>query len=61
MRHLITRKFSELVFNLDEAGSSDWKDRKPRIVIGPIAVADGDVFHLVSREYRHVIGYPVNY
>jgi hypothetical protein len=54
MREHITGKFSELVFNLDEVGSSDWEDRKPRKVIAPLDVAAGNVFHPVSRKYRHV-------
>jgi hypothetical protein len=54
MRGRITGKFSELVFNLDDVGSSDWEDPKPRTVIGLLAVTHGDVFHPMSRKYRHV-------
>jgi hypothetical protein len=29
MKSIVAKKFAELVFNLDEVGSSDWKDWKP--------------------------------
>jgi hypothetical protein len=54
MRTHVTGRFSEIVFNLDELGSSDWEDRKPRKVLAPVAVSAGEMFHSVSRRYRHV-------
>jgi hypothetical protein len=54
MRTHIPGGFSEMVFNLDEMGSSDWDDRKPRKALAPVTVSAGDVFHCVSRQYRHV-------
>jgi hypothetical protein len=54
MKNIVEGKFSELVFNLDEVGSSDWEDRKPRKVIAPRSVSPHDVFHPVSRKYRHL-------
>jgi hypothetical protein len=35
MKTHIVGKFSELIFNLDEVGSSEWEDRRPRKVIAP--------------------------
>jgi hypothetical protein len=40
MKTLLAGKCSELVFNLDEVGSSDWKERKPKKII--IVVLMGD-------------------
>jgi hypothetical protein len=48
-------KFSELVLNLDEVGSSDWENQKPKKVIVPRSVSPGDVYHSASRRYQHVI------
>jgi hypothetical protein len=33
MRTHVARTSAELVFNLDEVGSSDWSDRRPRKVM----------------------------
>jgi hypothetical protein len=54
MKSIVAEKFAELVFNLDEVGSSDWEDRKPRRVIAPRTVSPDDVYHPVSRRYRHL-------
>jgi hypothetical protein len=54
MRTHITGQFSELVSNLDEVGSSDWEDRKPRKVLATLTVSASEVFHSVSRRYCHV-------
>jgi hypothetical protein len=54
MKDLIHGKASELFFNLDEVGSADWEDRKPKKVIVPIAVPEEDVYHPVSRKYKHM-------
>jgi hypothetical protein len=51
-RHL-TGKVGELVLNLDELGSADWEDRKPKKVIAPAAVRKEDVYHPASRRHRH--------
>jgi hypothetical protein len=51
---VIAEKFSELVFNLGEVGSSDWEDRKPKTVIVPRSVSTDEVYHSLSRRYRHV-------
>jgi hypothetical protein len=54
MRTIVMGKVAELVFNLDEVGSSDWEDRKPRKVLVPKMVSPDDVYHQVSRKYRHL-------
>jgi hypothetical protein len=50
----IDGKFWELMFNLNEVGSSDWEDRKPKRVIVPRHILPDDVYHSVQRRYRHV-------
>jgi hypothetical protein len=49
MQPHITAKFSEMVINLDEVGSSDSDDRTLRKVLAPVTVFANDVFHPVSR------------
>jgi hypothetical protein len=49
----VTRKFAELVFNLDEFGSADWEDRKGRNVIVHAPVRNEDVYHCVSHRQSH--------
>jgi hypothetical protein len=53
MQVYITEQFSGLVCNLGEVGSLDWEDRKSRNMIAPLMVSVGDMFHPVSRGYRH--------
>jgi hypothetical protein len=50
----IVGKFSELIFNLDEVGFSEWEDRKSRKVIAPQEVSRQDVYHSVARRYGHL-------
>jgi hypothetical protein len=50
----LAEKVAELVFDLDELGSSDWEDRKVKKIIAPSAVRKEDVHHAVSRRHRHV-------
>jgi hypothetical protein len=45
---------TELVFNLDEVGISDWEDRKTKSVLVPRSMADQAVHHKVSRKLKHV-------
>jgi hypothetical protein len=54
MQRYVSGKIAELVFNLDEVGSSDWEDRKTRKVLVPASVDSDDVFHPVSRKYKHM-------
>jgi hypothetical protein len=45
---------SEMVFNLDEVGISDWEDRTTRRV-GVAATMDGrSIHHVVSRNVKHI-------
>jgi hypothetical protein len=53
-RSVIDGKFSGFVDNLDEVISSDWDDRKPKKLIVPRSISPDDVYHPVSRRYRHV-------
>ena len=45
---------SDLVFNLDEVGISDWEDRKPKKVVVPITVGARKVHHRISRNVKHI-------
>jgi hypothetical protein len=54
MQTYVTGRTAELVFNLDEVGSSDWEDRKVKKVIVPAAVDSDAVLHPVSRRFRHM-------
>jgi hypothetical protein len=45
---------SELVFNLDEVGISDWEDRKTRKVVGPATMGRRPIHHAVSRNVKHI-------
>jgi hypothetical protein len=47
-------KCAEVVFNLDELGSTDWQDRKIKKVIAPAAVSKEDAYHSVSRRPRQM-------
>jgi hypothetical protein len=54
MKNVLAGKYSELVFNLDEVGSSQWEDPKPKKVIVPQVIPADEMYHSVSRRYRHV-------
>jgi hypothetical protein len=54
MKTHIVGKFSELIFNLIEVGSSEREDWKARKVIAAQAVSPEDVYHSVGRRYGHV-------
>jgi hypothetical protein len=43
-----------LIFNLDEVGISDWKDRKPKKVVVPIIAAAHDIHYRISRNVKHI-------
>jgi hypothetical protein len=45
---------TELVFNLDEVGSEEWADRKPKKVFAPTVRAEKTVHHPVNRGGRRV-------
>jgi hypothetical protein len=54
MQTYVRGKTAELVFNLDEVGSSDWEDRKSRKVVVPAKVDSDNVFHPVPRRLKHM-------
>jgi transposase len=54
MQNHVTCRIAELVFNIDEVGASDWEDRKVKQVIAPAEVHPEDVFHPISRRFRHM-------
>jgi hypothetical protein len=54
MKTILAGKFSELVFNLDEIGFSEWEKRKPKTIIAPRSIPADQVFHSVSRRCHHV-------
>jgi hypothetical protein len=45
---------TELVFNLDEVGISDWEDRKSKKVIVPQSMRVPTIHHRVNRAPKHV-------
>jgi hypothetical protein len=45
---------AELVFNLDEIGISEWKDRHERRVIVPSAIRGQTIFHGVHRNLKYI-------
>jgi hypothetical protein len=45
---------TELVFNLDEVGISDWEDRKTRKVIVPQTMKAQTIHHKINRSLKHV-------
>jgi hypothetical protein len=53
MHRYVEGTASELLFNLDEVGASDWEDRKPKKVFVSISLSETEIFHEVSRKFRH--------
>jgi hypothetical protein len=45
---------SELVFNLNEVGISDWENRKARKVVIPATIDDRPIHHAISRNVKRV-------
>jgi hypothetical protein len=55
MKSILAGKLAEVVFNLDEVGSSDWEeDRTPRTLIATRTMPPDDVDHPVSPRYRYL-------
>jgi hypothetical protein len=50
----IQGRVTELVFNLDEVGISDWEDRKTKKVIALAAMFGQTIHHAVSRRVKHI-------
>jgi hypothetical protein len=44
----------KLVFDLDEAGMSDWEDRKEKKVIIPMPLDGQTIDHGASRSVKHI-------
>jgi hypothetical protein len=42
----------ELIFNMDEVGSEEWADRKPKNIFAPTARAEETVYYAVKRGGR---------
>jgi hypothetical protein len=45
---------TELVFNLDEVGISEWEDRKTKTVLVPKSMSEQMMHHKVNRNLKHV-------
>jgi DNA polymerase III psi subunit len=54
MHETIQGRPSELVFNLDEVGISDWEDRRPKMVVGPITARAHNIHHRIPRNVKHI-------
>ena len=44
---------SELLFNIDEMGSSEWEDRKVKKVVIPFETDPKSIYHKTTRKIRH--------
>jgi hypothetical protein len=44
---------TELLFNIDESGFSDWKERKPKCVLIPSETRETTLHYPASRKIRH--------
>jgi hypothetical protein len=54
MHETLQRCPADFVFNLDEVGISDWKDRKPKKVVVPITISAHNIHHRISRNLKHI-------
>jgi hypothetical protein len=54
LREYVHGMKAELVFNLDEAGMSDWDDRKDKKVIVTKTMVGQTIHHHVSRNVIHI-------
>jgi hypothetical protein len=53
LKKIIPIVLSELVFNFDETGLSDWEDRKTKPIFVPAAGEDSTLHEPVNRNIRH--------
>jgi hypothetical protein len=44
---------TELLFNIDESGFSDWEERKPKCVLIPTEARETTLHYPASRKIRH--------
>jgi hypothetical protein len=54
MHETIPGRPSQLVFNLDKVGISDWEDRKPTKMLVPITARAHNIHHRISRSVKHI-------
>ena len=54
MHKYVEGRVAELTFNLDEVGTSEWEDRKPRKVFADINIDSNHLTHPVSRKVSHM-------
>ena len=54
MHKYIDGRYSELVFNLDEVGTSEWEDRKPKKVFIDKSMDSNSISHSISRRITHI-------
>lgn len=54
MKTYVSGKCSELVFNIDEVGLSEWEDRKIKKVIVPKSADRNNVYHSINRKVYHI-------
>ena len=54
MHKYIDGRYSELVFNLDEVGTSEWEDRKPKKVFIDKSMDSDSITHSIFRRITHI-------
>ena len=54
MLKVVENRYSELVFNLDEIGYSEWESRKIKRVIVSTKTEESGVFHSIARSKAHI-------
>jgi hypothetical protein len=54
LKEYLQRCTTELVFNLEEVGVSDWEDRKTRNIIVPAAMGGRMIPHRISRNIKQI-------
>ena len=54
LKKYVEGAFADLVFNLDEVGSSDWEDKAKRQVYVHVDMPDQEIRHPVSRRFGHM-------
>ena len=54
MHKYVDGRYSELVFNLDEVGTSEWEDRKPKRVFIDKLISSNSVTHSITRNITHM-------
>jgi hypothetical protein len=52
--HFVHGRPTELVFNLDEVGISEWEDRKTKTVVIPKSMSEQTIHHKINRNVKNV-------